>query len=265
MARLGSVGLRLGGQGRDAGERPGDVVRAASSSTDTPATAPASSSGSGFTAAGFDATADGSVSQVSRSNGDVVVSLTGTLSGGPSGTVDVEITGAPLSGGGVSMRSGTVTLSDGTHSYQGAIVGLQDSQIVAQMPGPGGAAWQSVIDVTSLDQKAGTMRADVHVAPGRSPGRGDDGGQDHGDDGSSAPAGLPRLLAPSPANLGEHVARYGPLPELRKRMERAECIAMVERSGLRGRGGGGFPTGRKLPRRRRRWSPSDRRGQRRRR
>jgi len=62
----------------------------------------------------------------------------------------------------------------------------------------------------------------------------------------SAPAGLPRLLAPSPANHREHVARYGSLPGLRKRAERAEFVAMVERSGLRGRGGGGFPTGRKL-------------------
>jgi NADH:ubiquinone oxidoreductase subunit F (NADH-binding) len=61
-----------------------------------------------------------------------------------------------------------------------------------------------------------------------------------------APAGLPRLLATPPRDHDEHVARYGPLPELRRRAERDEFTAMVERSGLRGRGGGGFPTGRKL-------------------
>src|SRR6478735_2693639 len=61
-----------------------------------------------------------------------------------------------------------------------------------------------------------------------------------------APTGLPRLLAPPPATYDEHVARYGPLPELRRRAERSEFLAMVERSGLRGRGGAGFPTGRKL-------------------
>ncbi len=61
-----------------------------------------------------------------------------------------------------------------------------------------------------------------------------------------APTGLPRLLASSPASHHEHVARYGPLPELRRRAERSEFLAMVERSGLRGRGGAGFPTGRKL-------------------
>jgi NADH:ubiquinone oxidoreductase subunit F (NADH-binding) len=60
------------------------------------------------------------------------------------------------------------------------------------------------------------------------------------------PRGLPRLLAPTPETHAEHVARYGPLPELRSRAERAACITMVEQSGLRGRGGAGFPTGRKL-------------------
>lgn len=43
-----------------------------------------------------------------------------------------------------------------------------------------------------------------------------------------------------PTSLDEHVARYGrlsPSPDL---------VALVEASGLRGRGGGGFPTGRKL-------------------
>ena len=60
------------------------------------------------------------------------------------------------------------------------------------------------------------------------------------------PAGLPRLLAPPAADHREHVTRYGPLPELRRHVERGEFIAMVERSGLRGRGGGGFPMGRKL-------------------
>jgi NADH:ubiquinone oxidoreductase subunit F (NADH-binding) len=59
--------------------------------------------------------------------------------------------------------------------------------------------------------------------------------------------GLPRLLAglgsDGPAGLIEHEACYGPLP-LGWRPKR--LIDTVERSGLVGRGGGGFPTGRKL-------------------
>ena len=58
-------------------------------------------------------------------------------------------------------------------------------------------------------------------------------------------AGLPRLLPPGPMplTLAGHVARYGPLPEVGPP---AAFIADVERSGLRGRGGAGFPTARKL-------------------
>jgi NADH:ubiquinone oxidoreductase subunit F (NADH-binding) len=45
------------------------------------------------------------------------------------------------------------------------------------------------------------------------------------------------------ADLAAHHARYGPLPTFARR---AELLAAIERSGLRGRGGAGFPTGRKL-------------------
>ncbi|HEY3614594.1 MAG TPA: NADH-ubiquinone oxidoreductase-F iron-sulfur binding region domain-containing protein [Gaiellales bacterium] len=55
-----------------------------------------------------------------------------------------------------------------------------------------------------------------------------------------------RLLPPagSAPSLAAHQGRYGPLPALRG--ESAALIAAVEASGLRGRGGAGFPTARKL-------------------
>jgi NADH:ubiquinone oxidoreductase subunit F (NADH-binding) len=63
----------------------------------------------------------------------------------------------------------------------------------------------------------------------------------------------PRLLAGwfatgAPADHAAHVARYGPVPvaAFRDRAERAKLIETVARAGLRGRGGGGFPTARKL-------------------
>lgn len=63
------------------------------------------------------------------------------------------------------------------------------------------------------------------------------------------PAGSVRLLAGSaesgaPAGLADHLARYGPLPAGADRP--AELIDAVDRSGLRGRGGAGFPMSRKL-------------------
>jgi NADH:ubiquinone oxidoreductase subunit F (NADH-binding) len=69
------------------------------------------------------------------------------------------------------------------------------------------------------------------------------------------PAKLPRLLA-GPAGrqvigLLEHERLHGPLPlpDLRGRAQRESAqrlIDVIERSGLTGRGGAGFPTGRKL-------------------
>lgn len=59
--------------------------------------------------------------------------------------------------------------------------------------------------------------------------------------------GLPRLLAGidgsgTPMTFSDHERIHGPLP----RRAPSEMIAMVERSGLRGRGGADFPTARKL-------------------
>ena len=66
------------------------------------------------------------------------------------------------------------------------------------------------------------------------------------------PQRLPRLLAglsyDRPARLRDHAQRYGPVPlrgpSGRERPER--LIDVVERSGLTGRGGAGFPTSRKM-------------------
>jgi NADH:ubiquinone oxidoreductase subunit F (NADH-binding) len=66
-----------------------------------------------------------------------------------------------------------------------------------------------------------------------------------------APTALPRLLAGvrgdgRPVSLPEHLDRHGPLPARRGRGQDLALIGLVEMSGLRGRGGGSFPTGRKL-------------------
>jgi NADH:ubiquinone oxidoreductase subunit F (NADH-binding) len=62
---------------------------------------------------------------------------------------------------------------------------------------------------------------------------------------AAPPRGLPRLLAgldpEGRVDLDSHLERYGALPHLG-----AELIALVEESGLRGRGGGGFPAARKM-------------------
>ncbi|MGH2520360.1 MAG: hypothetical protein ACRDF8_11185, partial [Chloroflexota bacterium] len=58
---------------------------------------------------------------------------------------------------------------------------------------------------------------------------------------------LPRLLTASqrPESLEEHLHHIGSPPTPRSEAERWELIATLERSGLRGRGGAGFPVGTK--------------------
>lgn len=69
---------------------------------------------------------------------------------------------------------------------------------------------------------------------------------------TAAAALAPRLLAGyqelgRPARLRDHLSRYGPLPPAGSRPEdRTWPIRLVEEAGLTGRGGGAFPTARKM-------------------
>jgi len=65
-----------------------------------------------------------------------------------------------------------------------------------------------------------------------------------------SPGTLPRLLpadaGAGPDSLARHLARYGPSPAGLGQRQRESLIAEVARAGLTGRGGGGYPTARKL-------------------
>ena len=62
---------------------------------------------------------------------------------------------------------------------------------------------------------------------------------------ATAPLSPTHLLPTRPAaGFADHLERYGPLPRLGS--QRDELLDAVAASGLTGRGGGGFPTGRKL-------------------
>jgi len=66
-----------------------------------------------------------------------------------------------------------------------------------------------------------------------------------------APDQLPRVLATArpdgkPVALEDHLSHYGALPRRPRRGASSQLIALVESSGLQGRGGAAFPTARKL-------------------
>ncbi|TPW75666.1 NADH-ubiquinone oxidoreductase-F iron-sulfur binding region domain-containing protein [Schumannella soli] len=58
----------------------------------------------------------------------------------------------------------------------------------------------------------------------------------------AAPTGVRRLLAAAPADAGDHLATFGPLPDISP----DRLLAELEFAGLTGRGGAGFPVHRKL-------------------
>jgi len=159
----------------------GSVSSGAAGTTVPATTAPASTQPARvFGSGGFSASTSGTYHQSGPdADGHYTISLVGTLGSGAAGTLDVEIIGVPRTGGGVNMTSGTVTVSDGRNSYRGDIVDLNGGDIVAQMPGPGGADWQVEVALTELDRTSGRMSGRVQASPVT----GDDGGFGRGDRG----------------------------------------------------------------------------------
>jgi hypothetical protein len=155
------------------------AVAAAPVPTTAPATAVPTTVGiPRFGSGGFSAKTKGTITQsAADASGQVTVKLIGDLTGGASGSLDIELRGTPVTGGGVSISSGTVAVSDGHSTYQGAVALLRDGQIVARMPGPGGSNWQVEVVLNQLDNAGGTMSGQVQATPASSSGgigRGDD-------------------------------------------------------------------------------------------
>jgi phosphoribosylformimino-5-aminoimidazole carboxamide ribonucleotide (ProFAR) isomerase len=80
----------------------------------------------------------------------------------------VELRGLPLRDGGVRLENGTVTLT-GTGAddrYTGKVVGLQGSQILADLSNAIGGRLHVAVDFRQLDQATGQMGGNVSAAPG---------------------------------------------------------------------------------------------------
>jgi methionine sulfoxide reductase heme-binding subunit len=147
-------------------------------STSSPATSAPSVSG---VASGFEAQLNGRASETPLDQeGNVTVSLAGSLSRGATGSLDVELHGAALAGGGVQLERGSVVLTDATTNdrYSGTVVGLRGNQIVAQVSDQNGRPLLMSIDVTELDTSRGTLAATVSASPGGRRGEDDRGSGD---------------------------------------------------------------------------------------
>ena len=75
--------------------------------------------------------------------GRVTIRLSTALSGGATGSLDVELRGRPLASGGVYLDDGTVGLGTTSQAdlYRGSVVGLQGDEIIADVRGTPRRPW----------------------------------------------------------------------------------------------------------------------------
>jgi hypothetical protein len=102
------------------------------------------------------------------STGRVTIQLSTTMSGGASGSLDLELRGRPFEGGGVILDQGTVGLGPTGQSdlYHGQVVSLEGSDVVADVRSDSGSGLEVVMSL-SVDRSSGRVSGTVRaVAPG---------------------------------------------------------------------------------------------------
>jgi sulfoxide reductase heme-binding subunit YedZ len=98
----------------------------------------------------FSATLTGTIAETrADAQGNVIVTIAGSLSGGASGHLQIVLQGASDSQGGVQMSTSAVTLgpSAGTSEYQGQITRLGGTRVVAALTGDGGRTIQLTVSL----------------------------------------------------------------------------------------------------------------------
>jgi sulfoxide reductase heme-binding subunit YedZ len=124
-----------------------------------------STSGSSLPPAPFSATVSGTSAQSQPdATGRITIQLSTTLSGGASGSLDVELRGQPLETGGVLLDQGTVGLGPTSQPdvYHGRVTGLRGSEILADVRADSGAALEVDVRLSvdhSTNRVSGSLSA----------------------------------------------------------------------------------------------------------
>lgn len=123
------------------------------------ATAAPPSTTASLPAAPFSATVSGTSQQSQPdATGRVTIRLSGTLRGGMSGSLDVELRGRPVAGGGVYLDEGTVGLGPTSQPdlAHGPVVALEGDEIVADVRGDSGTGLELLMRL-SVDHPSGNV------------------------------------------------------------------------------------------------------------
>ena len=124
-----------------------------------------SRSGPSLPSAPFSATVSGTSAQSQPdAAGRITIQLSTTLSGGVSGSLDVELRGRPLETGGVLLDQGTVGLGPTSQPdvYHGRVTALRGSELLADVRADSGAALEVDMRLTvdhSTNRVSGSLRA----------------------------------------------------------------------------------------------------------
>ncbi len=172
LVALGPVALTLwlpgGPFARDWARRAGTPVSLLARSSRPASSAPAAAAGNaGSFGAGFTANLSGTVKQGSRpAPGQVAVQIATSFTATVAGRLEIEIDGPPLSGGGVEMRSSSVTLGSPPTpvSYRGKIVALDSNRLLANVSDAEGHHLSLQV-VLAVNAAAGTVTGTLAASP----------------------------------------------------------------------------------------------------
>ena len=142
---------------------PASVLHPSGTASSTPATGGSGTGGETLPSAPFTAQLAGSLStSAANASGRVTERLALTLQGGTSGTLEVDLIGAPEAGGGVLLDTSGVRLGTASDPelYTGQVVALRGDRIEAIVAGTHGQSLDLTIEV-SVDgsQVSGTLNA----------------------------------------------------------------------------------------------------------
>ncbi|MHB8313411.1 MAG: hypothetical protein ACYDD0_08950, partial [Candidatus Dormibacteria bacterium] len=108
------------------------------------------------------------------------VTISGTVGGGRGGSLQVNLTGQPISGGGLSHASGSASFrpAGGTTVYQGRVTNLQGSVLGMTLQSPGGAVIPAELILGGAGSTPSHAVGQLHFGTVRPP-----SGSSQGDDG----------------------------------------------------------------------------------
>jgi methionine sulfoxide reductase heme-binding subunit len=100
----------------------------------------------------------GRISQQDNGGGQVALVLTGPLTGGPAGRLEIQLVGTPAAGGGVALASGAVALAPSAGgSWTGPVSGLDNGRITATLQASGRTGSVPMRVTVQVDQASGGL------------------------------------------------------------------------------------------------------------